>query len=71
MRAYAYADEAKAKASMSTNADLRGVNGNWNESVKLLRFDVDQDKARRSASPAWPARCCCSIGRSASSRCSA
>ncbi|MGT2493048.1 hypothetical protein ACU4GD_27640 [Cupriavidus basilensis] len=23
-----------------------GVNDNWNESVKVLRLDIDQDKAR-------------------------
>jgi multidrug efflux pump len=26
--------------------DMRGVNDNWNESVKALRLEVDQDKAR-------------------------
>jgi multidrug efflux pump subunit AcrB len=31
---------------MRTNANLRGVNDNWNESVKVLRLEVDQDKAR-------------------------
>ena len=25
---------------------MRGVNDNWNESVKMLRLEVDQDKAR-------------------------
>ena len=40
----AYADEVKA--IMRTNANLRGINDNWNESVKSLRLDVDQDKAR-------------------------
>ena len=40
----AYADEVKA--IMRTNPNLRGVNDNWNESVKTLRLDVDQDKAR-------------------------
>ena len=25
---------------------MRGVNDNWNESVKVLRLEVDQDKAR-------------------------
>jgi multidrug efflux pump len=25
---------------------MRGVNDNWNESVKVLRLDIDQDKAR-------------------------
>jgi len=40
----AYADEVKA--IMRTNPNLRGVNDNWNESVKSLHLDVDQDKAR-------------------------
>jgi multidrug efflux pump subunit AcrB len=40
----AYADEVKA--IMRGNANLRGINDNWNESVKVLRLDVDQDKAR-------------------------
>jgi multidrug efflux pump subunit AcrB len=40
----AYADEVKA--IMRTNLNLRGVNDNWNESVKTVRLDVDQDKAR-------------------------
>ena len=40
----AYADEVKA--IMRTNPNLRGVNDNWNESVKALHLDVDQDKAR-------------------------
>ena len=40
----AYADEVKA--IMRTNANMRGINDNWNESVKSLRLDVDQDKAR-------------------------
>ncbi|MEY4562380.1 MAG: hypothetical protein RLZZ618_1657 [Pseudomonadota bacterium] len=39
-----YADEVKA--IMQQNTMLRGVNDNWNESVKVLRLDVDQDKAR-------------------------
>jgi multidrug efflux pump len=43
-RVRAYADEVKA--IMRTNANLRGINDNWNESVKVLRLDVDQDKAR-------------------------
>ena len=43
-RVRAYADEVKA--IMRGNANLRGVNDNWNESVKVLRLDVDQDKAR-------------------------
>ena len=40
----AYADEVKA--IMRENPNLRGINDNWNESVKVLRLDVDQDKAR-------------------------
>jgi multidrug efflux pump len=40
----AYADEVKA--IMRGNTNLRGINDNWNESVKVLRLDVDQDKAR-------------------------
>ncbi len=40
----AYADEVKA--IMRTNANMRGINDNWNESVKVLRLEVDQDKAR-------------------------
>ncbi len=39
-----YADEVKAV--MRTNPNLRGINDNWNESVKVLRLEVDQDKAR-------------------------
>jgi multidrug efflux pump subunit AcrB len=39
-----YADEVKA--AMRANANTRGVNDNWNESVKVLRLQVDQDKAR-------------------------
>ncbi len=40
----AYADEVKAV--MMANPHLRGVNDNWNESVKVARLEVDQDKAR-------------------------
>ncbi len=39
-----YADEVKE--IMRANPNLRGVNDNWNESVKTLRLDVDQNKAR-------------------------
>ncbi|WP_245213429.1 efflux RND transporter permease subunit [Rhizobacter sp. AJA081-3] len=39
-----YADEVKA--IMRGNPNLRGINDNWNESVKVLRLDVDQEKAR-------------------------
>jgi len=38
------ADEVKAV--MRTSANTRGVNDNWNESVKVLRLEVDQSKAR-------------------------
>ncbi|MBC7437312.1 MAG: efflux RND transporter permease subunit [Bdellovibrionales bacterium] len=38
------ADEVKAVLRESTNT--RGVNDNWNESVKILRLEVDQSKAR-------------------------
>ncbi len=40
----AHADEVKA--IMRSNPNVRNVNDNWNESVKALRLDVDQDKAR-------------------------
>jgi multidrug efflux pump len=39
-----YADEVKAV--MRGNPNLRGVNDNWNEAIKVLRLDIDQDKAR-------------------------
>jgi multidrug efflux pump len=39
-----FADEVKV--SMSQNANARGVNDNWNESVKTIRLEIDQDKAR-------------------------
>jgi multidrug efflux pump subunit AcrB len=38
------ADEVKA--AMRSNANTRGVNDNWNESVKVIRLEVDQAKAR-------------------------
>jgi multidrug efflux pump subunit AcrB len=38
------ADEVKA--SLRTNANTRGVNDNWNESVKVIRLEVNQAKAR-------------------------
>ena len=38
------ADEVKAL--MRGNPNLRGINDNWNESVKVLRLEIDQDKAR-------------------------
>ena len=40
----AHADEVKAV--MRGHAKMRGVNDNWNESVKVLRLEVDQAKAR-------------------------
>ncbi|WP_431276204.1 efflux RND transporter permease subunit [Variovorax ureilyticus] len=40
----ARADEVKAV--MRENPNMRGVNDNWNESVKVIRLEVDQDKAR-------------------------
>ena len=40
----ALADEVKAV--MRLNPNMRGVNDNWNESVKVLRLEIDQDKAR-------------------------
>lgn len=38
------ADEVKA--TMRQNPHVRGVNDNWNESVKVMRLEVDQSKAR-------------------------
>ena len=38
------ADEVKAV--MRGNASMRGVNDNWNESVKVIQLEVDQAKAR-------------------------
>ena len=38
------ADEVRAV--MSANPNTVGVNDNWNENVKVLRLDIDQDKAR-------------------------
>lgn len=40
----ARADQVKAALRESPNT--RGVNDNWNEAVKALRLEVDQDKAR-------------------------
>jgi multidrug efflux pump subunit AcrB len=40
----ARADEVKTV--LRESPDMRGVNDNWNESVKVLRLEVDQDKAR-------------------------
>ncbi len=36
----------KAKDILRANANMRGVNDNWNENIKVLRLNVDQDKAR-------------------------
>ncbi|MHA6908650.1 efflux RND transporter permease subunit [Ralstonia pseudosolanacearum] len=36
----------QVKAIMQANPNTLGVNDNWNENVKLLRLDIDQDKAR-------------------------
>jgi multidrug efflux pump subunit AcrB len=38
------ADEVKA--AMRASPNMRGVNDNWNESVKVIRLEVDQAKAR-------------------------
>jgi len=38
------ADEVKE--AMRANPNTRGVNDNWNESVKVLRLEIDQTKAR-------------------------
>src|SRR6185295_5158513 len=34
------------KAAMRASPNTRGVNDNWNESVKVIRLEVDQAKAR-------------------------
>jgi multidrug efflux pump len=39
-----HADEVKAV--LRENVNMRGVNDNWNESVKVIRLEVDQAKAR-------------------------
>ena len=36
----------QAKDILRANPDMRGVNDNWNESVKVLKLGIDQDKAR-------------------------
>ena len=36
----------QAKEILRANPNMRGVNDNWNEPVKALKLDVDQDKAR-------------------------
>ena len=40
----AWAEEAKTV--LRAHPSMRGVNDNWNEQVKVLRLEVDQDKAR-------------------------
>jgi multidrug efflux pump subunit AcrB len=36
----------QVKETMRTNPNTVGVNDNWNEAVKVLRLDLDQDKLR-------------------------
>ena len=36
----------RAKETLRANAGMRGVNDNWNEQIKVLRLEIDQDKAR-------------------------
>ncbi|MCO4864701.1 efflux RND transporter permease subunit [Cupriavidus sp. WGlv3] len=36
----------QVKAEMRANPNTIGVNDNWNENVKMLRLEIDQDKAR-------------------------
>ncbi len=36
----------QVKEVMRKHPDMRGVNDNWNESVKVMRLQVDQEKAR-------------------------
>ncbi|WIV99309.1 efflux RND transporter permease subunit [Kinneretia aquatilis] len=36
----------QAKEIVRANPHMRGVNDNWRESIKVLKLDVDQDKAR-------------------------
>ncbi|WP_374409592.1 efflux RND transporter permease subunit [Hydrogenophaga sp.] len=36
----------EVKGILRANAHMRGVNDNWNESVKSLRLEIDQSKAR-------------------------
>ncbi|MEO7640888.1 MAG: efflux RND transporter permease subunit, partial [Ramlibacter sp.] len=36
----------QVKAAMRASPNTRGTNDNWNESVKVLRLEVDQSKAR-------------------------
>ncbi len=39
-----YADQVKAV--LAADPSVRGVNDNWNEQIKSLRLQIDQDKAR-------------------------
>jgi multidrug efflux pump len=36
----------EAKVLLRQDADMRGVNDNWHESVKAIRLEIDQSKAR-------------------------
>jgi len=36
----------RAKLILQADPSMRGVNDNWNESVKALKLEIDQDKAR-------------------------
>lgn len=36
----------QVKVLMKQHPDMRGVNDNWNESVKVMRLQIDQEKAR-------------------------
>ncbi|MBX3634612.1 MAG: efflux RND transporter permease subunit [Rubrivivax sp.] len=36
----------RAKEVLRANPHMRGVNDNWNEPIKALRLEIDQDKAR-------------------------
>jgi multidrug efflux pump len=40
----AWADQTKE--ILRANPHMRGVNDNWNEQIKVLRLEIDQDKAR-------------------------
>ena len=40
----AWADQARA--ILAGDPAMRGVNDNWNESIKALKLEIDQDKAR-------------------------
>jgi len=36
----------QAKVILQADASMRGVNDNWNESIKAIKLEIDQDKAR-------------------------